>query len=254
MNTLQIRVVGRTGKTRPVRFYSTFQEVDLTWEVAQQSFYPLPAGLAAVGENVKFTASTRSVVIPHSPAKPAPVIVGRGIAVQFQDDALLWQTPTETLGQTNTQGRYVAKYAIPEAGTAVVRPSLDNWTQGGNQIGWFPGFPTRITVVQRPRDVENLDFSVPTDAKAVDLTWGLPNQLPDAIVIHRYNTTQGETLEDSVKIATLPGTDATYRDADPGLVSGETYTYAVFTRDADGIYSRNPVTTAAVPVEPPVTP
>ena len=78
----------------------------------------------------------------------APVIKGRTLTLQRRDDPSTWtEVATTTVGG---MGKGTFSVTEPAAGTEVYRVIEEDWTAGGNQIGWYPSFPTYVTVGADP--------------------------------------------------------------------------------------------------------
>ena len=90
-----------------------------------------------------------SVVVDTSPEVRAamgtpPVIPGRAITLQKRVDGNRWST----IGSGTADAAGVATFTVsaPQTGDIVLRAREERWTAGGNEIGWFPSFPTYFTV------------------------------------------------------------------------------------------------------------
>jgi hypothetical protein len=78
----------------------------------------------------------------------APVIKGRTLTLQRREDPSTWtDLATTTVGG---MGKGTFTVTEPSAGTEVYRVIEEDWTAGGNQIGWYPSFPTYIGVLADP--------------------------------------------------------------------------------------------------------
>jgi hypothetical protein len=78
----------------------------------------------------------------------APVIQGRTLTLQRREDPTTWTD----LGTTTVGGMGKGTFSVtePSAGTEVYRVIEEDWTTDGNQIGWYPSFPTYVDVLAAP--------------------------------------------------------------------------------------------------------
>ena len=83
-------------------------------------------------------------IVADTTTTGAPVFQGRTLTLQRRVDASTWTD----LGTTTVGGMGKGTFSVTEstAGTQVYRVIEEDWTTGGNQIGWYPSFPTYVTV------------------------------------------------------------------------------------------------------------
>ena len=83
--------------------------------------------------------------VARRPDLPPPVFPGRELTLQRRDGSD-WDTLATTT--TNSEGRGFFDITEPAAGTPVYRVREENYPQaGGPAIGWFPSFPTPVSVL-----------------------------------------------------------------------------------------------------------
>ena len=80
---------------------------------------------------------------------PPPVIEGRTVTLQQRVSGDRWQTIAT--GVTDSQGKARFPLTVADPGTVVYRAREEDWTRSGNQIGWFPSFPTYVEILAGPR-------------------------------------------------------------------------------------------------------
>ena len=72
-----------------------------------------------------------------------PAFPGRAITLQQRVDGNRWGTVAT--GVADALGHAVFTVQAPETGALVLRARQERVTTGGNEIGWFPSFPTYFT-------------------------------------------------------------------------------------------------------------
>lgn len=246
MNGLYVRVVGKTGMTQPKLFEAGFQDAEIDFlEVSPAPVFELPRGFGVVGEQV--TIRAQAVARTIGGAQPG-VLTGRRITIQQRNSSLGWDDVAD--GVIDAQGFF--SFTLTPAATArvVYRARLDNWGEDGDRIGWFPGFPTLLTVVERPLPVVAL-AAVPTH-EDVTLQWTTPATAPANIEVYRYKNAETPLRPNKDLLATLSGSATSYVDQD--VQSQRTYRYALFSVSSDGVRTRLPQeieTTTLAPPPPP---
>ncbi len=232
MGGISYRVVVGSVATPPVTFSPAHQEVLLRTRSED------PSGAVVAGEpmTVRVDTAAGGIALP-----------GRAVTVQVRTGRTGWDDVAT--GAADEDG--VAELAVtaPDGGTAVYRARAENWTGGGDQVGWFPSFPLYVDVVRRPTAASSLTAArVAHDA--VDLTWVMPQDgsIGEAVVVRGPGSAtpdwQGRGR------ARLDPDRTSYTD---DVAAGRTYTYAVYTVNRRGVASpaSKPVTvtTPAAPVD-----
>lgn len=90
------------------------------------------------------------------PDLPAPVFPGRVLTLQQRIDGGRWETLETTTTDQAGQGAFEVAAdeqaeAVSRAYPVVYRVRQENWTVGGDDIGWFPSFPTSVEFLGLPR-------------------------------------------------------------------------------------------------------
>ena len=120
----------------------------------------LDPGQVLAGEPFAIEVDT-TPVLAHRPDLPAPAFPGRTLTLQQRIQGDQW----DSLGTTTTDQQGEGSFDVTEnePGTVVYRVRQENWTANGNEIGWFPSFPTYVEVLpgQSPRASTG---AVPTSA------------------------------------------------------------------------------------------
>jgi hypothetical protein len=130
---IRVRVAGGGTATPAVTSDARSQDLVLT-----------PEGQVVAGQNFTISVDT-TPRLPRRPDLPPPVFEGRTLTLQQRVGTDRWQnvgTPTVTDASGNGQFTVTA----PDSSPAVYRVRQENWTKGGNEIGWFPSFPTYVEV------------------------------------------------------------------------------------------------------------
>lgn len=250
MNSVYFRVVAGRGATEAHHFTSKHQDAELAIIEHNQAEKALPngavpsTGLAVNGEPFSFEVDT---------ADQVPVLPGREVTLQRRvvtggqvswvkvDSGRVGDGGKVTFGAFGPQG-------MPQV-AADYRVRLENWSGGGDQIGWFVSFPFDLRLVDRPRQVLRLSARAPSESK-VQLTWALPaDPERDKIIIAR-STFGTPDLGD--EIVRLPGTATSYDDL--SVWPSTTFRYAVYTLSSRGIYSREAATVTVTTPDPPPPP
>lgn len=83
--------------------------------------------------------------ITRRPDLPPPAFPGRELTLQQRVNGNEW----DTLDTTTTNQNGVGSFDVSalETGNVVYRVRQENYTDGGNEIGWFPSFPTYVRVL-----------------------------------------------------------------------------------------------------------
>lgn len=249
MNGAYVRLANRNGVgTTPHLMKTVHQDATLDIVEAGPAHVPLPRGVAVLGED--FFVSVDTV---GRASLRKPVLQGRGVTLQLRDGNHDWN-PVDT-GVVGGNGRLqLGRYGTglgdkPFAG-GVYRVVLEDWTQNGDNVGWFPSLPFYVHLVNRPGPVTGLQ---PTGAttSSITLEWTLPvDASRDRIVIARSLGPNPRAPRDVV--ATLAGSAEKFTDT--GLSSGQTYHYAIYTvsrytADGGGVYTRTPTPISAATVQ-----
>ena len=233
MNAVYVRLHSGRADTDPHQFRTVHQDADILFEEQTPADVPLPRGFAVLGEAYQLNVDT--VRVPSGPNRPA--LSGRRVELQRRDGSThQWTFVAE--GRLGPAGLASFANRLPVPGdSGVYRVVLDDWTQGGDDIGWFPSLPFYLDVVRRPIPVGPLTFAPPTTS-SVRLSWNLPADAERSrIVIARTTFGDPDASNPSHVIATIDGEATTYLDT--RLISPDTtYNYAVYTRSPDGVYSR----------------
>ncbi len=136
MENISYRVASSSGVTPGRLLRARAQEVVLTLGRRHPAAY--------VDRPFVLKADTTPVVRGRRP----PAFPGRRVELQERVDGHRWRTvDTDT---TDARGRAFFTRTEAEAGNHVYRARQDDWTQGGDRIGWFASFPTTFTVVAEP--------------------------------------------------------------------------------------------------------
>jgi hypothetical protein len=103
-----------------------------------------------------------NVVVDTTPAVRAsmgtpPVFPGRAVTLQQRVAGNRWQTVAT--GSTDSAGQATFPVAAPLTGGLVLRARQEAWTQGRDEIGWFPSFPTYFSTTLIP-DLPDLDLDL----------------------------------------------------------------------------------------------
>jgi len=237
MNAVYVRVVNGSGRGTPSHLFSIVeQDVDVLLGEVRPADVPLPRGFAVVNEPFQLLGDTARIRDGKATKR---VLKGRTVELQQRNEAGDWKFVDDgTVAADNgmvtfPQWTSTQTTAEPE----VYRIMLDEWVSGGDRVGWFPSLPFYLEVVQRPHPVGNLRATATTSS--VTLHWTLPQDPNrDKIVIARVPGSTGEPNA-SIRwqvLATIDGSLTTYTDRT--VYAGRGYTYSVYTRSRDGVYSR----------------
>ncbi|MDZ5621581.1 hypothetical protein [Nocardioides bizhenqiangii] len=233
MNAVYVRLHSRQADTDAHQFKTVHQDADVFLDELAPADVPLPRGFAVVGEAYDLRIDT--VRVPSGPKRPA--LAGRRVELQQRDESTHeWTFVAQ--GQLGPEGLAAFSNRSPVLDdSGVYRTVLGDWTQGGDDIGWFPSLPFHVEVVRRPDPVTGL---VATDVttSSIRLSWNLPAD-PERrrIVIARTSFGDPNASNPSHVIATIDGEAKTYLD-DHQINPSASYNYAVYTRSADGVYTR----------------
>ncbi|MBZ5741005.1 hypothetical protein [Nocardioides mangrovi] len=140
MFNIRMRVVGKGAVTGSWDFDAKSQ--DLTLSTAK-----LP-GLddGEVVMNLPFTIAVDTTpTLVGRPDLPPPVIPGRTLTLQQRVDGDTWKTLDTT--RTSILGNGAFVQTVGAAGYVTYRVREEDWTKGGDKIGWYPSFPFTVRVV-----------------------------------------------------------------------------------------------------------
>lgn len=142
MFTIKFRVVSGALATPAHTFMAKSQDVVLSVPQA-----------AVAGKPFVILADTTPTTLLRRPDLPPPPFAGRTLTLQRRDfarpgSAQGYASAWTTLGTARTDSVGEAQFVVdPEdAGTVVYRVRQESWTAHGDQIGWFPSFPTPVYV------------------------------------------------------------------------------------------------------------
>ncbi|HYG92926.1 MAG TPA: hypothetical protein VD859_04995 [Nocardioides sp.] len=242
MNDIRYRVVGGGAATSDWTFQATHQDITVTGGT------PNPCGndlVAVVGEQFELTVDT-------APGDNL-VLEGRDIRLEQRTGGASW-TLVEN-GAAGNNGRDDFTVSAGETGSAVYRAIQEDWTANGDEVGWFPSFPTYVEVVTRPEPATDLTATASLNQDGVpqvDLQWQLPDDPTiSEVILARVEGTGTPTVDDVW--ANLPPGTETYTDF--GVSYSTTYTYAVFVRNEYCFDATDaPTDQATIPDEPPPPP
>ena len=128
------RVVSGRHKTPAHTFKARSQELELT----------------AGGDNRVVAGQSFPIVVDTSPGNTGPaqlppiIIPGRKVVLQQRVDKTQWQVIGESVVDSSGLARFKRTETSP--GNVVYRAVQMDWTRDGNQIGWYPSFPTYVEV------------------------------------------------------------------------------------------------------------
>jgi hypothetical protein len=137
-----LRVAAGKLKTSAYQLKARPQELTLSLAGAQPgktSYGVLPA--------VPFNVEVDTTPTVRSAMGTPPVFPGRAVTLQ-QRVGNRWQTIGT--GVTDTAGHTTFSVTAPLNGDLVLRARQEAWTQGADEIGWFPSFPTYFSTTLVP--------------------------------------------------------------------------------------------------------
>lgn len=138
MFNISYRVVSGTLATQAWTFDAKSQ--DLTLDVVSG------LGGTQVLAGVQFTITVDTTpTLARRPDLPPPAFPGRTLTLQQRVDGGQWDTLGTTVTDETGMGQFLA--VADEPGTVVYRVRQEDYTRDGNQIGWFPSFPTYVQVL-----------------------------------------------------------------------------------------------------------
>jgi len=79
------------------------------------------------------------------PDLPAPALPGRVLTLQRRVGGDAWETVATSLTGLRGDGTFLQTVAQP--GLVTYRVRQEDWSQGGDRIGWYPSFPFTVRVV-----------------------------------------------------------------------------------------------------------
>jgi len=141
MFNLSYRVVSGDLATPGWTFDAKSQ--DLTLEVYSDDS-ALSQGQVLAGAPFVINVNT-TPTLARRPDLPSPIFPGRTLTLQQRTADGRWQTLGTTVTDDLGQGQFVNEVAAP--GVVVYRVRQEDYKQGGNNIGWFPSFPTYVDVL-----------------------------------------------------------------------------------------------------------
>lgn len=130
---ISYRVASGSLKTNGVKFEALSQ--DLTLE---------PLSPPVAGEPFDIEIDTTPSLYRRPTTIGLQPIPGRVLTLQRRVDGDTWQKVGETTVGQNGIGVVTVTESAP--GMYVYRARQEDWTRNGNQIGWFPSFPTYVEV------------------------------------------------------------------------------------------------------------
>lgn len=141
MFNISYRVVSGRSATPGWRFNARSQ--DLVLDV--RSLAPdLGEDVVVAGMPFQIDVDTTPTLVGR-PDLPPPPIPGRELTLQQRVDGDQWLTLDTATTDQDGNGTFDVTAADP--GTVVYRVREEDWTAGGNQIGWYPSFPTYVQVL-----------------------------------------------------------------------------------------------------------
>ena len=238
MNAVYFRVVSRTAASGEHLFKSKHQDADVSLIESSPADVPLPRGFAVVGEAFRIAVDTADHDNNGKPTKP--ILPGRKVTLQVRDGAGLWKDVpggSAVVGRDGTLSYAPEQRRVGTTAPEVYRVVMDDWTENGDRVGWFPSVPFYLEVVDRPDPVTNLEATAPTSSQ-VKLAWDLPAGPVAKIVIARRTGGGAPPTAPRQVIDELPGTATSYGDR--SVLPSDFYQYAVYTVSRDGVYTRVP--------------
>jgi hypothetical protein len=137
---IKVRVATK-GAATPA-WVSNAKSQDLV--LSTRTSYPaLPDGQVRAGESFTIDVDTTPTLY-RRPDLPAPAIPGRTLTLQQRVNGNRWSTLDTTTTNQKGQGSFTVRVNNP--GTVVYRVRQEDWTVNGNEIGWFPSYPTYVNV------------------------------------------------------------------------------------------------------------
>ncbi|WP_395694896.1 hypothetical protein [Nocardioides sp.] len=172
MFNIKMRVVSGSLATPAWNFVAKSQEVSVS--------LLLDPPLDVLGEHQVVAGLPFTLVADAAPSLkahpdlPPPVIVGRTLTLQRRLADGTWTNAGATT-LTNKLGVGLFVVTVPPGGPDEVtyRVREENWTAGGNKIGWFPSFPFTVQVLDAIPRLPGLtpraagSTSVPTSAASL---------------------------------------------------------------------------------------
>ncbi len=140
---IRLRVVG--GRAATGGFLSTAKSQDLTIR-SVNDVAGVGSGQALAGRPFWIKVDT-TPTLAHRPDLPPPAFPGRKLTLQKRVRGSHWSSVATT--KTTRSGNGTFKVKVSHTGTVVYRVRQENWTANGNQIGWFPSFPTYVKVLAK---------------------------------------------------------------------------------------------------------
>jgi hypothetical protein len=137
MRGLRVRMASARAVTPSVPLNARSQDLVLR-------AVPDTPGSVRAGEPFAIEVDT-TPTLPGRPDLPGPAFPGRTLTLQERNQDNRW----DTLDTTTTDQRGAGSFdvTVDNPGTVVYRVRQEAWTANGNQIGWFPSFPTYVDVL-----------------------------------------------------------------------------------------------------------
>lgn len=135
MKGISYRVVSGGLTTNAIRF-----------EALQQDLVLAPRTTPVAGAPFVIEVDTTPELARRPDVQGLQPIPGRTLTLQRRIDGDEW----EQMGQSSVNAQGNGSFTVTETdpGTVVYRVRQEDWTADGNQIGWFPSFPTYVEVTQ----------------------------------------------------------------------------------------------------------
>ena len=116
---------------------------------AKSGLYELADNEVVAGEPFRVEVDTTADLV-RRPDSPSPVFPGRMLTLERRTDEGLWDHVASSMTDSQGNGVFLGIVAL-EAGEAVYRVRQEDWTTGGDQVGWYPSFPTYVEVLPSAR-------------------------------------------------------------------------------------------------------
>lgn len=140
MTSIKLRVASGRLATPYHVFQPRAQDLTLT--------VPQVGGLGedevAVGRPFRIAVDTAPQFRSGVDTSP-PVLPGRRVTLQVRRADLSWKSLAAR--KADKRGMATFNATINAPGEVTYRVRQENWTAGGNQIGWYPSFPVTVTAV-----------------------------------------------------------------------------------------------------------
>lgn len=165
MFNISYRVIGGRYATKGVKLAAQSQQISMSFSPGSEA---VPDSVVA---DEPFTVVVDSAASMYTrPDGNPPTLPGRTVALQRRAGSG-WTTVQSAKADERGLARFQLSAGAP--GTLVYRVRLDDYRVGGSRIGWFPGFPTYVRVLERPDPVTGATVTDVSDTTA-DLSWTPP--------------------------------------------------------------------------------